>query len=156
MRPYFEKSESLGTAPDFSDIDQKREVENKYGSKIKKIMAFGFAASTYDGFVVDLLALPSEYRGKYINGLHDFLTDGIKYAKKNNKKQELSVTNLEKSYRGVFNERMRAIEMQKIVQKMEDLTILGVAGGSLLLFIVFLLIPILIKVEENTRLHQSL
>jgi predicted Zn finger-like uncharacterized protein len=150
---YIEATDS-NKKPDFSQIDKRKEVEDKYGGRIKKIVRYGFSEESYDIFLNRLVNYPAEYRKAYVNGLDDFLSDGLHYKEKR-KNNNIDIVKLSIAYKEAFDEEIRNAKISKSMNSTKKFIVLGVIVVSMLLYILFLVIPILIKLEENTRLKQS-
>jgi hypothetical protein len=135
---------------DFSKVDERRRIQDKFDKEIKKVISLGgFSNEAYDLLFEILVEYPEEYRGAYINGLYDYLEDGKKYAEKN--KSKFDGFELFNSYSSMFYAETERVKFENESTKMNKLIVIGVIAVSMLLYIVFLLIPILIKIEENTR-----
>lgn len=99
-----------------------------------------------------------EYRMEYLKGFETAIKDTIAFneIKKLNQKQynelfEAIVT----SYDSYFHRNLHRKEVQELKQKTERLIAISTVSSSILLFILCLIIPLLIKIEENTRSTAS-
>ena len=138
---------------DFSKIDTRRNVQNEFDKIIRKIINLGFAENSYDLFVDGLSEIPEEYRESFIEGLYVYLIEGKKYIENNKTDQTLPKLLME--YDSKFRAEMKRVKAKNLEAKQKKWTILYAVGISLLMYMLFLLIPILIKIEENTRLKPS-
>ncbi len=135
---------------DYTFLEEKREVEKRYGDTISKIVRdFGFSSGTYDVLVRDLIDIPAEYRSGFIYGLEDFLKEAKKYEDKHHR--GLSLVKLTNWYREAFKQRLREAQLKKEAASAQRLYILASIGVTLVILLAFLIIPLLIKIEENTR-----
>lgn len=150
VRPMLEEDGKSYSSHDFSEIDRKRKVENTYGDSIKKrIVAYGFSEGTYDVMLKWMMNVPEKFQEQFMDGMEDFLKDTEKWAKKNNEKH-LQYHEAANTYQEMFFSALG--EMKEKNQEISErkMAILGSIAASLLLFIIFLIIPILIKIEENS------
>jgi predicted Zn finger-like uncharacterized protein len=147
--PYIEATDA-NKKPDFSKIDERKEVEDKYGDKIKKVVEYGFSEETYDIFLNRLVNYPAKYREAYIEGLDEFLNDGLNYKRKR-QNNNIDIVSLSKAYKQAFDEEISEAKYAASKDSTKKWTVLGVIAVSMFLYILFLVIPILIKIEENTR-----
>lgn len=138
---------------DFSNVDERKRVRDKFDKKIKEVVNLGFKEEAYNWFVDLLIDYPEKYRDAYISGLCEYLKDAKKDAAKN--KSEYDVAKLFESYVSMFKSEIARVEFENNSAKIGKLIVLGIIVVSMLFYIVFLLIPILIKIEENTRLKSS-
>ncbi len=81
--------------------------------------------------------------------MEDFLKDTEKWAKKNNEK-DMDYAQFANQYREMFFNALREMKEKNQELSQRKMAVLGSIAASLLLFIIFLIIPILIKIEENS------
>ena len=157
----FKEGESVGIESyDQSGNQERIEAEEKYDKQVKfivqRVYKKEYWSENYDKYYNKLANMSEEYRGEYINGMVEFFEDGTEYYQTHDAKEgSPSYWELQKAYNERFQmEMIRAKSEQKIAEQ-GRLTILGVIVASMLLYIIFLLIPILIKIEENTRNNKT-
>ena len=95
-----------------------------------------------------------DYRMEYLKGFEQALQDTINYTqlqKMNQKQANELFESIITSYDSYFTRNIQRKDMQEIKQKTERIVALSTFSSSILLFILCLLIPLLIKIEENTR-----
>ncbi len=150
VRPLLEDRGKSYSSHDFSEIDRKRKMENTYGDTIKKmIVAYGFSEGNYEVMMKWILAVPDEYQKKFVHGMEDFLKDTEKWARKNNEK-DMDYAQFTNQYKEMFFNALREMKEKNQEISQRKMVILGSIAASLVLFIIFLIIPILIKIEENS------
>ena len=132
---------------------EKQNVEKKYGKLIEKIIEENnLSPIAYDLIVSNIVTVNTKFQDKYAEGLDQFFLDGISYAKdKKIKTGKEFIKALLESYQTLFNAQVERVDTLQSQQMVEKITSLSVIGISLLLFIVCLFLPLLIKIEENTR-----
>ena len=138
---------------DFSKVNERRSIQNKFDKKIKKVVNLGFVEEGYDVLADGLSEYPEEYREAFIDGLYDYLKNGKEFRDKT--KAEYELYDFLLAYDRQFKDELRRVESENLEAKTKKWTILGVIAVSMLLYMLFLLIPILIKIEENTRRQLS-
>jgi len=149
---YYEDDNKSSSSLDFSDIDTRRKLEDKYGDEIKDIIRdYKLSNSSYDAIVGWIRVAPENLQDEFMDGIKDFLKDSKKWAKKKDKKDP-DYSEVANSYKSMFFESLEEMKKQEGKTSELKMMILAAVGCSLILFIIFLLIPILIKIEENTRL----
>jgi|WetSurMetagenome_2_1015567.scaffolds.fasta_scaffold45890_1 predicted Zn finger-like uncharacterized protein len=151
-RRYIE-NESQGSAKSknhsFAKVDEKRKAQDKYDKVIRKVIAYGFKEEAYDMFLDEILKVEDAYRDDYIYGLEKYLANWSDH-----KKQKPNAPDLKTAYplyERMFAEKLQTVELAKQKAAASNYVILGFIGVSLVLYILFLLIPLMIKIEENTR-----
>ena len=95
-----------------------------------------------------------DYRIEYLRGFEQALKDTIDFAqlKKMNERQANEILeSIINNYDSYFNRNIQRKNMQELKLKTERIIALSTLSSSILLFILCLIIPLLIKIEENTR-----
>lgn len=95
-----------------------------------------------------------DYRVEYLNGFEQALKDTIDFAqlKKMNERQANELLeSIINNYDSYFNRNIQRKNIQELKLKTERIIALSTLSSSILLFILCLIIPLLIKIEENTR-----
>ena len=129
-----------------------KELRNDYGSKVDDLIEVGGldAKNDYTRIINTLAKVDGDMRSAYIKGAISFLKDWKSYANKNSKVEFDGKFALQQ-YDEMFNAAKDAASASKVVSSMKRSAALGVCGGSLIGLILFLIIPLLIQIEENTR-----
>ncbi len=147
--------------PDFSKIDTKIAVVNKYDSHLKSIITNNrLDTSAYDTIVSWMTATPDHRRTRFISGLSDFLKEYTAWMKSNNKlKEGEEPTNemymsMAAKYNRIFIELLKKEEQRQDASFQERTYLLIAIIASLIFLVLFLLVPIGIKIEENTRFFK--
>ncbi len=147
---------------DFSRLDTKRAIENKYDSILKKIVTdFSFETQFY-GQIVDWMShVPENRRTRFAGGLYSFL-DGFRVWLEENK-DTLNLNgegtlelyhNMAKKYEMIFSELLRKEEQRWEASFQERTNLLLFIISTLTFLILFLMVPILLRIEENTRFFK--
>lgn len=155
--------------PKFSDIEsqlnssgrEKQNVEpankdaktvrSKFSSKIEQIIDLYRLDSNSDfGDIVDHLCLMDEdYRSSFVNGAISFGRDYKKYVQRENK--EFKGPECFGIYKQLFRHAVSEASESQDESKANRQGALMVCGGALLGLILFLIIPLLIQIEETVR-----
>ncbi len=137
-------------------LDERREIEKRYGDQISKIVKkFRFAPQVYDIFIEDLTSLPPDYRDTFVEGLKDYLEDTRKYIEKKGQKTKISLAQAADIYRNLFRQRIKEAEVRKAQASLQRKYLLVALVGTLMVMLAFLVIPLLIRIEENTRMKSN-
>ena len=134
-----------------TDLDERREIEKQYGDKLAAIVKkFSLSDDTYDHILIVMKKLEKEYRGDYISGLKIALTDA---EKSNDKKTGKPHPALEvaQQYTDAFFEAEHNVMSSKTAATQVRWTALGSALICFFMLFMMLIIPALLKIEENTR-----
>ena len=129
-----------------------KQLRNDYGSKVDDLIEVGGldAKNDYTRIINALAKIDEDMRSAYIRGAISFLKDFKAYAKKNSKVEFDGNIGLQQ-YNAMFEMAMEEASKSKTISGMKRSAALGVCGGSLIGLILFLIIPLLIQIEENTR-----
>ncbi len=137
---------------DSADLDDRRNVEKRFGDDVAALVKeYSLGDSAYDKLLVMIRNFEMDYRKAYVSGLKDALADAAKAKKNKDVKYPPSSIEVVGKYSVAFEEAMeKAVE-----SKAKNNNIRWIALGSVLLccFMLFmmLIIPALLKIEENTR-----
>lgn len=140
-----------------SEQNSRRKIEKKYDDQVKFIVQHLYKREYWDKYydkTFDEIAnIPENYRDAYANGLVDFIEDASNYYQNNQIEGKVpTFYEVKSTYDSLFQSEMSRAEYEKKSAKQKGWIILGVIGGCIFLFMVFLMMPILIKIEENTRM----
>jgi hypothetical protein len=159
--PYLGVSGQRQEDQDFSTIDTKIAVENKYDSHMKRIVKdFNFNTEVYYTILDWLSHTPEHRRTRFINGLYNFLSDYKAWMQKSNKlPADTAVAsdtfmNMAVKYKRIFVELLKKEEVRWTASYQERTTILLFVAFSLIFLVLFMIVPIVIKIEENTRFFK--
>jgi len=152
MQPILKGTFNQKASPDFMVTDNRLKVEQQFSDDIKELIEkYSFDQMSYDIFLNLLLDLPDDLRRYFIKGADIFIDRGLKYAKIYNKQKELNPAVLVNNYKEMFFANVEEWKQGQELSQFDKYEAIGIIAGSLLMFIVFLIIPLLIKIEENTR-----
>jgi len=135
---------------DYSGTEERRKIEKEYGDQVLNIVKINkLPDKKYNNIIRGLVKLDENYQSDFVNGLERFLDDASVSGKEN--KVDYNIETVMNEYIQAFEYAMNREVHSKAENEMKQLQILGVMGVSLLLFIIIIIIPVLIKIEENTR-----
>ncbi len=147
---------------DFSDIDTKRAIENKYDGIMKNIVKdFNFETQFYNQLVTWLAQVPENRRSRFIGGLYSFLDNFTEWMKENKDTLNLGsedstvlYRNMANKYEKIFAELLRKEEVRWAASYQERTNLLLFIISTLTFLILFLMLPIILRIEENTRFFK--
>lgn len=157
--PDFTKVQEEGELRSFSraqgDVAAQEEIvklNTKYGEQILEIIKTnGIKEITTENVIRALVNIPEDRRGQLLDGWEDFLEDGLKYYRKSGQFTEQTPDRLSEYYFNRFNNSLSQTAAAKQAAQVERISGITVALGSLIAFIVAMLIPVLVQIERNTR-----
>jgi len=132
---------------DNSDLDESREIEKLYGDQVADLVKEAkMQKEDYDGIMAFIKKLKDDYRSRYVDGLENSLE---KHFKSDNK--TYSSNEIVNMYTDNFLQSLREYELQKKSSSTIKWYSLGAVIVSCFMLFMMLIIPALIKIEENTR-----
>lgn len=129
-----------------------RDLRKRYGAKVDALIEIGGmdARDDYNRIINSLADVDADLRSAYVNGALAFLKDYKTYAKKDlqidfngEKGLELYTTMFRRAQQKALRDKARADKRRTDA--------LLICGGSFVSLILFLFIPLLLQIEENTR-----
>ena len=158
---YLERTGRDSRDLDFSNIDMQMSIMNKYDEHIRRVIVLGeFDESFYHTLVAWLADMPHYRRSRFINGLESFLED---YQDTFEEEELGAMPDMERhrlyaemttAYKKLFAEKLDKERAAREKASNHVVVVLLLIGMALLLFMVALAIPILLKIEKNSRLFQ--
>ena len=147
---------------DFSSIDTKRAIENKYDQHMKRIVTeYRFETPFYAQLVDWMAQVPENRRTRFIDGLYVFLGGLGSWVKQNQEALKLDTAgeheltlNMARKYQTIFMELLRKEQDRQQASAQERSNLLLFIVSSLVFLVLFLLVPVLLKIEENTRFFK--
>lgn len=141
-----------GAARDFSDLDEKRAVEKKFGDDVTDIVkAYGLRSGDYDEIMAALVALPQEHRKDYVRGLRRVLSDREAFVKKNAGSALPDVSQLTQNYTEAFARSVANAVAQRTVTRVTRLVAFAIAAAACLAAFIMMTIPAILMIEQHTR-----
>ena len=137
---------------DIAKIKEKNSVRSKYESDITKLIEVAkLESSSFEMYVNKLCGIEKGLRSDYIDGAIDFVKDAKKFLEKKGKADGFSGELMLGIYDSQFEESVAESKASEIEAKLKKAAALGTCGGALLGLVLFLIIPLLIQIEGNTR-----
>jgi len=150
------KSQQSSNTEDYTGLEKKRGIEKKFGDDINDIIKeYKLPTQAYKILTSDLLQMDEGFRSKFIGGLDDFLGDAQKYIKKQGDKAKIDITESTNTYRNMFTSAIGEVQASEIEAASGKMYPLGILGGSIIMLLAFIFIPLLIQIEQNTRKEQT-
>ena len=158
LKPQLEENGDTGKAQTRKVSNEMfKRLRNKYGDTVDKLIEISAldAKEDYNKMIEILAGVNEDFRGKYLSGAISFMKSFRDYARENPKKVEVTDENstyaLYHIYTDSFMSAQKEYEDGKSVAS--DKRALGwmICGYSIASLILFLIIPLLIQIEENTR-----
>lgn len=138
---------------DFKNIEERQEVEKIYGERIKEIVKqYNFGAENYNAVLQCVIEVPDNKRKDFLNSTVNFVNRALEYEKVN--KKGITAPDMFNTHKNLYFE---MLQKQKGNEAEASSTKMYSIGGiiiGLLLFTLFLCVPIFIAIEENTRKIQ--
>ena len=144
-----EKSENDNSG-DMKSLKETNSVRKEFDSEITKLMEVcKLPKESYEEIVRTLAEMDADLRDDYIDGAIDFAKDAKKTIEKMGK--TFNGTGVIVTYDKLYAEAKETAEADKATTAIKKMIALSVCGGALIGLILFLIIPLLIQIEENTR-----
>lgn len=153
-----EEVPQISKTEDYAVLEKRRDVEKQFGDRVNKaIRNYNLSAEAYNILISDLLEMDKKYRRKYIRGFTRFLGGAENFLKEQKEDDEFyfSIPDAANSYREMYSDAISEVEFSKIDAAENKMYLLAVLGFSLLLLLAFLVIPLLLQIENNTRKLQQ-
>jgi len=160
--PYLNLPGAEKVNQDFSKIDTKRAIENKYNEHLKDIVTrYQYDTEFYRQMVDWLSMVPPNRRTRFVHGLDVFLEGFSEWLEENKETLQLQQSaerelyrNMAAKYQTIFTELLRKEETRWQASYQERTNLVMFIVGTLIFLVLFLLVPIALKIEENTRFFK--
>jgi hypothetical protein len=134
---------------------EKLKVTNKYGEKILAVIKEYNLLTTKTDHVIEWLVgeVPEERRDDFVSGWKDFLADGVAHLKKTEKLQpnDKSTDYLTEIFRRQFHGALNQVSVAETAARADRPVAFGMTIALALLFSVAMIVPVLVRIEHNTR-----
>lgn len=142
----------VGTADDLAEKQEYRKIRDSYRKKIDAIVDLYRldAKGDTDGLVQELCEMPGELRATYAKGALRFGNAAKKYFSKKGDGRQISPQTLD-LYNTLFESAAQRAEESIAEAQAKRQVAWMVCGMAFLGLIMFMFLPLLIKIEENTR-----
>ena len=131
-------------------LDERRALEKQFGDQVATLVKkHQFDQTDYDQIMSMVSSIEEERREKFLDGLETILQQRDKAAESNPK--ESTVQNTAILYRMAFGRAESEYESKKNTAKSTRLFALGAAFVSCFMLFLMLIVPALLRIEENTR-----
>ena len=133
-----------------------KELRKEYGSKVDDLIEVGSLDSNkdYTRIIEILVDIDENMRSAYIKGAISFMKDAKSYMASKEKDKKFTGDDgreVFKAYNDAFNEAQKAAALKKVESDAKRYCALWICGISLVGMVLFLIIPLLLRIEENTR-----
>lgn len=160
--PYLKLPGTESLNQDFSKIDTRRAIENKYNEHLKGIVTkYKYDTEFYRQMVDWMSMVPPNRRTRFVHGLDMFLEGFSEWLESNKESLQLQQSEVRQLYRNmadryqtIFTELLRKEENRWQASYQERTNLLLFIVGTLIFLVLFLLVPIALKIEENTRFFK--
>lgn len=133
-------------------VQTKNAVRSKYESKILKLIETAkLEHGDFEEYVDKLCDYDKEYRSAFINGALDYVKSVKKWEAKNKIPPMESYKRTVEGYERLFDSAVEDVKESRADAAARKKAALGVCGSTCLGLVLFLMLPLLIKIEENTR-----
>ena len=150
------KSQQSPGIEDYAGLGNKQEIEKKYGGHIKNIIKeYQLTNDAHRIIVADLLDMDKKYRTKYVDGLDAFFKDAVKYIKDKGNEKDFDIALIANNYRKMFFEAIEDVKASEIEAASNKMYQTAMFGASIIILLAFVIIPLLIRIEENTRKMEN-
>lgn len=161
-----ENNDNYNSSSDYvsDNIIKKDKTEKKYKVVIENIIKTSeLKPFAYDIILTNVSKYDYKYQKQYLEGLQEFISEGLIYI---HDKYNINLNNVSMSkqvligiideYNKIFDNEIIRVNNEEMSQIQEKIIAGSVFVISLLLFIICLFLPLLIKIEENTRYQLDL
>lgn len=147
-----DKGGHVSSAADLAEKQEYRKVRDSYRKKIDAIVDLYRldAKDDTDRLVQDMCDLPKQFRSTYAKGALRFGTAAKKYYAKQDDGRQISKGTL-RMYDALFDAAVERAEESVAEAEAERVVAWTVCGMAFLGLIMFMFLPLLIQIEENTR-----
>ena len=147
----YENSEGTGDSEGIGGLDERRQIEKRFGDDVADIVKeHSLGDEWYDQILAFIGKLEEDYRSDYIDGLEDVLSDAAK-AREEKADSSPSVVEVMKLYSNAFLGAEGQAEQAKAGATIARQTALIAILLCCFMMFMMLVVPALLKIEENTR-----
>ena len=137
---------------DMRALKETNAVRKEFDSEITKLMELcSLHKESYERYVRKLSRMDADIRDDYIDGAIDFAKAAKKHFERKDVKDKFDGEYVLGLYDEQFNAAIEEAKADEVETGIKKMAALSVCGGALLGLILFLIIPLLIQIEENTR-----
>jgi hypothetical protein len=132
-------------------LDERRAIEKKFGDRVVALIKeYKFVQDDYDDLIEMIHSIDESNRSKFLNGLETALEDRDSAAR-NSKGEILPVQAVASLYTTFFSTAEDGYSARKEEAKVARWGALGAVFVSCFMLFMMLIIPALLRIEENTR-----
>ncbi len=137
---------------DMKSLKETNAVRKEFDSEITKLMELcALPKEAYERYVRKLARMKKEMREDYIDGALDFAKAAKKNCERKDSKDKFDGETVVGWYDGLFESALETAEADVVKTRIKKTMALSICGGALIGLVLFLIIPLLIQIEENTR-----
>ncbi|MDR0736125.1 MAG: zinc ribbon domain-containing protein [Zoogloeaceae bacterium] len=134
---------------------EKLKVTNRYGEKILAVIKEHNLLTTKTDHVIEWLVseVPEDRREDFVSGWERFLAAGVAHLKKAEKLQpnDKSTDRLTEIFRFQFRDALNQVSAAEAAAQAKRPMAFGITIALALLFSVAMIVPVLVRIEHNTR-----
>ncbi len=146
-----ESSGASSEANNTQQLDERRALEKEFGDQVAALVKnHHFDQTDYDHLMSMIASVEEKSRQKFLDGLEKALKHRDQAAE-SNPKEVLSAQDTAMRYRMAFGRAESEYESKKITAKSTRWFALGAAFVSCFMLFMMLIVPALLRIEENTR-----
>lgn len=138
-----------------SSIDSqqaKLELTNKYGQEIlATIGRHGVVGIDTDGVINHMMNIPENRRDKFVPGLRNFMDDGMEQMRREGRISNQTPLELMMTYINAFSSAVAEEQSSETKNTYERMAMLAAIVFGMGMFILAITLPVLVKIEQNTR-----
>lgn len=139
------------TPTNTTDLEERRAIEKKFGDRVVDIIRnHKFDQDDYDVFIGFIQSTQPDHRQRYLSGLEKALESRDEAAREN-KHKALAANVVVGAYTDDFRNAEATYEAEKEEAKATRWAALGAVFVSCFMLFMMLIVPALLRIEENTR-----
>ena len=146
-----EDSQGGNSGDGYDNISERKEIEGKYGDDVLEVIKkYDFSEQAYDIFMEYIIACDPSNRKIMVKGWVRYLKDAARYIKKN-EETTMEMSDAAMSYFDEFDYSVGRNSMNNLMNTGKRTASLITLAASLTIMLLFLILPLLILIEKNTR-----
>lgn len=141
-----------GSRSGINSQQTKLELTNKYGQEILAIIGrHGVAGMDTDAVINQMMDIPENRRDKFVPGLQRFMEDGLGQMRREGRMSDQVPFELMMTYINAFDRAVGEEQSSETKNTYERAAMLAAIVFGMGMFILAITLPVLVKIEKNTR-----